>query len=124
MGGAYICPPFESVSSPLACLNAVRMLLLQLEGCFPDTMTRCAELLNQNIDVDFVDINSGCPIDLVYKKVAPPSAPVSGSDCVQCLKLLCVIWTPTGRGVWPDDQNQQVRADRPRNELRKCSAWF
>ncbi|XP_048059363.1 tRNA-dihydrouridine(47) synthase [NAD(P)(+)]-like isoform X2 [Megalobrama amblycephala] len=41
---------------------------VQLEGCFPDTMTRCAELLNQNIDVDFVDINSGCPIDLVYKK--------------------------------------------------------
>lgn len=41
---------------------------VQLEGSFPDTMTRCAELLNNNIDVDFVDINSGCPIDLVYKK--------------------------------------------------------
>ncbi|KAL0962252.1 hypothetical protein UPYG_G00337650 [Umbra pygmaea] len=41
---------------------------VQVEGCFPDTMTRCAELLNRNIDVDFVDINSGCPIDLVYKK--------------------------------------------------------
>ncbi|XP_059364883.1 tRNA-dihydrouridine(47) synthase [NAD(P)(+)]-like [Carassius carassius] len=41
---------------------------VQLEGCFPDTMTRCAELLNQYVDVDFVDINSGCPIDLVYKK--------------------------------------------------------
>uniref|UniRef100_A0A8C9VZ64 tRNA-dihydrouridine(47) synthase [NAD(P)(+)] n=1 Tax=Scleropages formosus TaxID=113540 RepID=A0A8C9VZ64_SCLFO len=38
------------------------------EGCFPDTMTKCAELLNHNIEVDFVDINSGCPIDLVYKK--------------------------------------------------------
>ncbi|XP_036371439.1 tRNA-dihydrouridine(47) synthase [NAD(P)(+)]-like [Megalops cyprinoides] len=41
---------------------------VQLEGCFPDTMTKCAELLNDNIEVDFVDINSGCPIDLVYKK--------------------------------------------------------
>ncbi|KAL4629815.1 tRNA-dihydrouridine(47) synthase NAD(P)(+)-like isoform X1 [Arapaima gigas] len=41
---------------------------VQLEGCFPDTMTKCAELLNNNIEVDFVDINSGCPIDLVYKK--------------------------------------------------------
>ncbi|KAJ8378854.1 hypothetical protein AAFF_G00233560 [Aldrovandia affinis] len=41
---------------------------VQVEGCFPDTMTRCAELLNNNIEVDFVDINSGCPIDLVYKK--------------------------------------------------------
>ncbi|XP_043546227.1 tRNA-dihydrouridine(47) synthase [NAD(P)(+)]-like isoform X1 [Chiloscyllium plagiosum] len=41
---------------------------VQLEGAFPDTMTKCAELLNQNIDVDFVDINVGCPIDLVYHK--------------------------------------------------------
>ena len=42
---------------------------MQLEGAFPDTMTKCAELLNRTIDVDFVDINVGCPIDLVYKKV-------------------------------------------------------
>ncbi|XP_061211883.1 tRNA-dihydrouridine(47) synthase [NAD(P)(+)]-like isoform X2 [Neopsephotus bourkii] len=42
---------------------------VQLEGAFPDTMTKCAELLNQTIEVDFVDINVGCPIDLVYKKV-------------------------------------------------------
>ncbi|KAM4549534.1 tRNA-dihydrouridine(47) synthase [NAD(P)(+)]-like isoform 2-T2 [Fundulus diaphanus] len=41
---------------------------VQVEGCFPDTMTRCAELINSHTDVDFVDINSGCPIDLVYKK--------------------------------------------------------
>lgn len=37
-------------------------------------MTKCAELLNQNIEVDFVDVNVGCPIDLVYKKV-PCCAP-------------------------------------------------
>lgn len=55
----------------LLMINAYEshVVVLQLEGCFPDTMTRCAELLNQYIDVDFVDINSGCPIDLVYKKV-------------------------------------------------------
>ncbi|XP_015682378.1 tRNA-dihydrouridine(47) synthase [NAD(P)(+)]-like [Protobothrops mucrosquamatus] len=41
---------------------------VQLEGAFPDTMTKCAELLNQTIEVDFVDINVGCPIDLVYNK--------------------------------------------------------
>lgn len=41
---------------------------VQLEGAFPDTMTKCAELLNRTIDVDFVDINVGCPIDLVYNK--------------------------------------------------------
>lgn len=31
-------------------------------------MTRCAKLLNETVDVDFVDINVGCPIDLVYRK--------------------------------------------------------
>ncbi|KAM6104841.1 LOW QUALITY PROTEIN: tRNA-dihydrouridine(47) synthase [NAD(P)(+)]-like [Pterocles gutturalis] len=41
---------------------------VQLEGAFLDTMTKCAELLNQTIEVDFVDINVGCPINLVYKK--------------------------------------------------------
>ncbi|XP_068094662.1 tRNA-dihydrouridine(47) synthase [NAD(P)(+)]-like [Hyperolius riggenbachi] len=41
---------------------------VQIEGPFPDTMTRCAELLSGSIDVDFVDINVGCPIDLVYNK--------------------------------------------------------
>uniref|UniRef100_UPI0029549BAD tRNA-dihydrouridine(47) synthase [NAD(P)(+)]-like n=1 Tax=Panthera onca TaxID=9690 RepID=UPI0029549BAD len=41
---------------------------VQLEGAFPDTMAKCAELLNRTIEVDFVDINVGCPIDLVYKK--------------------------------------------------------
>ncbi|XP_032095071.1 tRNA-dihydrouridine(47) synthase [NAD(P)(+)]-like [Thamnophis elegans] len=41
---------------------------VQLEGAFPDTMTKCAELLNQTVEVDFVDINVGCPIDLVYNK--------------------------------------------------------
>uniref|UniRef100_A0AAX7UD75 tRNA-dihydrouridine(47) synthase [NAD(P)(+)] n=1 Tax=Astatotilapia calliptera TaxID=8154 RepID=A0AAX7UD75_ASTCA len=41
---------------------------IQVEGSFPDTMTRCAELINNNTEVDFVDINSGCPIDLVYNK--------------------------------------------------------
>lgn len=51
----------------------------QLEGAFPDTMTKCAELLNRTIEVDFVDINVGCPIDLVYKKVpAWPQSPGEG----------------------------------------------
>ncbi|MGH0169867.1 UNVERIFIED_CONTAM: hypothetical protein FKN15_057910 [Acipenser sinensis] len=40
--------------------------LTTLEGSFPDTMTKCAELLNQTIDVD---INVGCPTGLVYKKL-------------------------------------------------------
>ncbi len=43
---------------------------LQLCGSFPDTMTKCAELLQNEVPVDFVDINIGCPIDLVFKQVS------------------------------------------------------
>ncbi|CAK8696693.1 unnamed protein product [Clavelina lepadiformis] len=43
---------------------------VQLCGAFPDTMARCAELLNKTCDIDFIDINLGCPIDLIYKKGA------------------------------------------------------
>lgn len=42
----------------------------QLCGAFPDTMTKCAELLQNEVPIDFVDINLGCPIDLVFKQGA------------------------------------------------------
>ncbi|XP_053228709.1 tRNA-dihydrouridine(47) synthase [NAD(P)(+)]-like isoform X1 [Podarcis raffonei] len=48
--------------------NTEDLFGVQLEGAFPDTMTKCAELLNRTIEVDFVDINVGCPIDLIYNK--------------------------------------------------------
>ncbi|XP_071496553.1 tRNA-dihydrouridine(47) synthase [NAD(P)(+)]-like [Diadema antillarum] len=43
---------------------------VQLCGGYPDTMTKCAELLSNTIDIDFIDVNVGCPIDLVYHKGA------------------------------------------------------
>lgn len=43
--------------------------LVQLCGSYPDSMTRCAELLQNEVPIDFVDINIGCPIDLVFKQV-------------------------------------------------------
>lgn len=41
---------------------------VQLCGNNPGVLTRCAQLLNQEIDVDFIDLNLGCPIDLIYRK--------------------------------------------------------
>ena len=32
-------------------------------------MARCTEMLNNEADIDFIDVNIGCPIDLVFKKV-------------------------------------------------------
>lgn len=43
---------------------------IQLCGAFPDTMTKCAEVLQKEVPVDFLDINIGCPIDLVFKQGA------------------------------------------------------
>lgn len=45
------------------------LLYMQLCGSFPDSMAKCAELLQNDVPVDFVDINIGCPIDLVFKQV-------------------------------------------------------
>lgn len=41
---------------------------VQLCGSYPDQMLRCTEMLNRECSIDFIDINMGCPIDLVFKR--------------------------------------------------------
>ncbi|XP_019621690.1 PREDICTED: tRNA-dihydrouridine(47) synthase [NAD(P)(+)]-like isoform X1 [Branchiostoma belcheri] len=41
---------------------------VQICGSHPEVMSHAAELLNETISVDFVDVNVGCPIDLVFKR--------------------------------------------------------
>lgn len=41
---------------------------VQICGNNPGVLTRCAQLLNQESDLDFIDLNLGCPIDLIYKQ--------------------------------------------------------
>jgi len=41
---------------------------VQLCGNNPGVLTRCAQLLNHEIDVDYIDLNLGCPIDLIYRQ--------------------------------------------------------
>lgn len=43
---------------------------VQICGNKPAILTRCAQLLEQETEIDFVDINLGCPIDLIYKQGA------------------------------------------------------
>ncbi|XP_066287288.1 tRNA-dihydrouridine(47) synthase [NAD(P)(+)]-like [Branchiostoma lanceolatum] len=41
---------------------------VQICGSHPEVMSHVSELLNDTISVDFVDVNVGCPIDLVFKR--------------------------------------------------------
>uniref|UniRef100_A0A9J2PXF8 tRNA-dihydrouridine(47) synthase [NAD(P)(+)] n=2 Tax=Ascaris TaxID=6251 RepID=A0A9J2PXF8_ASCLU len=41
---------------------------VQLAGGFPDTMSRAAQIISENMDVDFIDVNCGCPLELINEK--------------------------------------------------------
>ncbi|KAH9696650.1 tRNA-dihydrouridine(47) synthase (NAD(P)(+))-like [Citrus sinensis] len=43
---------------------------VQICGAYPDTLARTVELIDQQCTVDFIDINMGCPIDIVVNKGA------------------------------------------------------
>eukprot|EP00882_Tetradesmus_deserticola_P026771 GHRQ01029564.1.p2 GENE.GHRQ01029564.1~~GHRQ01029564.1.p2 ORF type:complete len:140 (+),score=56.99 GHRQ01029564.1:304-723(+) len=43
---------------------------VQVCGGYPDAMAHLAQLLDENIDTDFVDINCGCPIDIICERGA------------------------------------------------------
>ncbi|KAK2996868.1 hypothetical protein RJ639_024853 [Escallonia herrerae] len=41
---------------------------VQICGAYPDTVARTVELIEQECTFDFIDINMGCPIDIVVNK--------------------------------------------------------
>ena len=46
---------------------------VQICGPYPDTVARTVELVDNECPVDFIDINMGCPIDIVVNKGAGSS---------------------------------------------------
>lgn len=42
---------------------------IQICGSKVEQVTKACEVLNNEVDVDFIDLNMGCPIDLVFKQV-------------------------------------------------------
>ncbi|KAK9286631.1 hypothetical protein L1049_015031 [Liquidambar formosana] len=46
---------------------------VQICGAYPDTVSRTVELIDRECTVDFIDINMGCPIDIVVNKGAGSS---------------------------------------------------
>lgn len=43
---------------------------VQLAGAYADQFGKACQIIKENFNVDFVDINSGCPIDLIFDKGA------------------------------------------------------
>ena len=66
----------------------------QVCGGYADALARCAQLLEEHAAVDFVDVNMGCPIDLICNKCAacslllPPAACVPWAVQASALTLL------------------------------------
>lgn len=77
-GADVTCSEMAMSSSIIQCLQYEWALLkrhssedlfgVQLCGNNPYIMTKCAQLLEEATEIDFIDINLGCPIDLVYQK--------------------------------------------------------
>lgn len=42
---------------------------IQICGSKVDHVVKACEVINEELDVDFVDLNMGCPIDLVFNSV-------------------------------------------------------
>ncbi|KAJ1974073.1 tRNA-dihydrouridine(47) synthase [NAD(P)(+)]-like protein, partial [Dimargaris verticillata] len=50
--------------------NSENLFGVQVCGYNPDIMARCGEMIQNECQVDFVDLNLGCPIDAIYKSGA------------------------------------------------------
>eukprot|EP01053_Blabericola_migrator_P008406 Blabericola_migrator_1__8405@NODE_437_length_8486_cov_74_294215_g343_i0_p2_GENE_NODE_437_length_8486_cov_74_294215_g343_i0NODE_437_length_8486_cov_74_294215_g343_i0_p2_ORF_typecomplete_len638_score155_22Dus/PF01207_17/7_6e73Torus/PF16131_5/0_0019zfCCCH_4/PF18044_1/0_0085zfCCCH_4/PF18044_1/3_7e03zfCCCH/PF00642_24/0_011zfCCCH/PF00642_24/1_1e04zfCCCH/PF00642_24/4_7e03zfCCCH_3/PF15663_5/0_23SUZ/PF12752_7/0_24zf_CCCH_4/PF18345_1/0_45zfCCCH_2/PF14608_6/0_17zfCCCH_2/PF14608_6/3_1e02zfCCCH_2/PF14608_6/1 len=69
------------LASSFACMKSCDLALtrrhssekcygVQIAGGYPDQMLRAAEIVDQLIDCDFVDINAGCPLEGLQKRGA------------------------------------------------------
>lgn len=58
---------------------------VQIAAGFPDMFTRTVELIENHTKVDFVDLNLGCPLDLVCDKGAGASLMLRDKKLKECL---------------------------------------
>lgn len=56
---------------------------VQLTGNKVDVVVRACDMINQVTKVDFVDLNMGCPIDLVFNAVRILSSTIAITCCIQ-----------------------------------------
>jgi nifR3 family TIM-barrel protein len=68
---------------------------VQLAGSNAEMLSRAAEIVARECDVDFIDLNAGCPIDLLYQRGAGCALMGRGSKfCRTVASMSCVIDVP------------------------------
>ena len=67
------------------------MFGVQVCGGYADALTRTAQLIEENCDVNFVDVNMGCPIDLICSKWVLLLLPVLCCAEPCCAMLCCAV---------------------------------
>ena len=118
----------------------------QICGGYPDALTHCAQLIEEHATVDFVDINMGCPIDIICnRRVASNAAAVlchsscpgrsspAGQDVVELCSLAGrqseSAWVLPSRGCLPPTADVPLMPGSGRTGMqgRRCSrgrrAW-
>lgn len=78
MGAEITCSEMSMATSILSGLPSEWALVkrhpsekifgVQLAGGFADTMSKAAQIVTENMEVDFIDVNLGCPLDAVNDK--------------------------------------------------------
>ena len=64
---------------------------VQVCGGYPDALSRTAQLIEDNCDVSFVDVNMGCPIDLICDRCAVLCCAVLCCAVLCCAVLCCAV---------------------------------
>ncbi|KAI6239617.1 TRNA-dihydrouridine(47) synthase [NAD(P)(+)] [Aphelenchoides fujianensis] len=64
---------------------------VQLAGGYPDTLTKAAQAITENFEVDFVDLNLGCPIDVVNEKGGGCSLANKSSKLLQVVRAMQAV---------------------------------
>jgi tRNA-dihydrouridine synthase 3 len=59
---------------------------VQIAAAYPDMYTRCAEVIESEMTVDFMDLNLGCPLDLVCNKGAGSALMMREKRLKQCVE--------------------------------------
>ncbi|KAI0520252.1 hypothetical protein KFK09_007723 [Dendrobium nobile] len=68
---------------------------VQICGAYPDSVARTVELIDQHCEVDFIDINMGCPIDIIVNKGA------GSSLLTKPMRMKSIIQAASGTTVVP-----------------------